>query len=158
MDQLGLGMHTEHERDMRSLVANLSDIMVIFVFVVLGANLPFAAIADNWLPALAVIATLIFVARPLVVLLCLVPDRRGAWTPAELLFMAWTRETGVVPAALAGIVVGHGVADGELIVVTVALAILVTLGLQSSTKGWLARRLGLIEAPEPAAAPLPAEH
>jgi cell volume regulation protein A len=151
-------MHTEHERDMRSLVANLSDIMVIFVFVVLGANFPFAASTDNWLPTLAVIATLIFVARPLVVLLCLVPDRRGAWTLAELLFMAWTRETGVVPAALAGIVVGHGVADGELIVVTVALAILVTLGLQSSTKGWLARRLGLIEAPEPAAAPLPAEH
>ena len=157
MDQFGLGMHTEHERDMRSLVANLSDIMVIFVFTVLGANLPCAAIADNWLPALAVIATLILVARPLVVLLCLVPDRRGAWTLAELLFMAWTRETGVVPAALAGIVVGRGVANGELIVVTVALAILVTLGLQSSTKGWLARRLGLIEAPEATAAPSP-EH
>ena len=100
MDRLRLGMHTDHERDMRSL----SDIMVIFVFVVLGANLPFAAIADNWLPALAVLAVLILVARPLVVLVCLLPDRRGAWTRQELLFMAWTRATGVVPAALAGIV------------------------------------------------------
>lgn len=157
MDRLGLGMHTEHERDMRSLVSNLSDIMVIFVFAVLGANLPFGAIADDWLPALAVLATLILVARPVVVLLCLLPDRRGAWTLAELLFMAWTRETGVVPAALAGIVVSRGVANGELIVVTVALAILLTLGLQASTKGWLARRLGLIEASD-AAAPPSSEH
>jgi NhaP-type Na+/H+ or K+/H+ antiporter len=46
---------------------------------------------------------------------------------------------------------------GELIVVTVALSILVTLGLQASTKGWLARRLGLIEAPEATAA-LSSEH
>lgn len=150
MDRLGLGMHSDHERDMRSLVANLSDIMVIFVFVVLGANLPFGAIADEWLPALAVLAVLLLVARPIVVLLCLLPDRRGGWTREELIFMAWTRETGVVPAALAGIVVARGVAHSELVVVTVALAILVTLGLQASTKGWLARRLGLLE---PEAAP-----
>jgi len=108
---------------------------------------------ERALPALAVLATLILVARPVVVLLCLLPDRRGAWTLAELLFMAWTRETGVVPAALAGIVVSRGVANGELIVVTVALAILLTLGLQASTKGWLARRLGLIEASDAAALP-----
>ncbi len=152
MDRFRLGMHTDHERDMRSLVGSLSDIMVIFVFVVLGANLPFAAIADNWLPALAVLAVLILVARPLVVLVCLLPDRRGAWTRQELLFMAWTRETGVVPAALAGIVVSRGVENGELVVVTVAMAILLTLGLQASTKGWLARRLDLIDPTEAAAA------
>jgi cell volume regulation protein A len=151
MDRLGLGMHSDHERDMRSLVSNLSDIMVIFVFAVLGANLPFGAIADNWLPALAVLAVLLLIARPIVVLLCLVPDRRGAWTREELIFMAWTRETGVVPAALAGIVVSRGVEHGELVVVTVAIAILLTLGLQASTKGWLARRLGLIDATEAAA-------
>ncbi len=145
MDRLGLRMHTEHEREMRGLVGSVSDIMVIFVFVVLGANLPFGAIADNWLPALAVLAVLILVARPIVVLLCLVPDRRGAWTRQELIFMAWTRETGVVPAALAGIVVARGIENSDLVVVTVAMAILVTLGLQASTKAWLARRLDLID-------------
>ena len=66
--------------------------------------------------------------------------------------MAWTRETGVVPAALAGIVVSRGVENGELVVVTVAMAILLTLGLQASTKGWLARRLDLIDPTEAAAA------
>ena len=83
-----------------------------------------------------------FVARPLAVLVCLLPDRRGRWTREEIVFLAWTRETGVVPAALAGIVVGLHVPHAELVVTTVALAIVVTLALQATTKRWLARRLG----------------
>jgi potassium/hydrogen antiporter len=149
MDRFRLGMHTHHEVEMRRLVGSISEIMVIFVFVILGANLPFGAIADEWLPALAVLATLLFVARPLVVLLCLIPDRRGKWTREELVFIGWSRETGVVPAALAGLVVARGVDDAELVVVTVALAVIVTLGIQASTKAWLARRLGLIDPPIP---------
>jgi cell volume regulation protein A len=145
VDQLRLGMHGPHERDMRLIVGTVSEIMVVFVFVVLGANLPFGDIADEWLPALAVIATLLFVARPIAVLACLLPDRRGKWTREEILFLAWSRETGVVPAALAVLVVARGVDDSNLVVVTVALAIIVTLGLQASTKPWLARRLGLSE-------------
>jgi potassium/hydrogen antiporter len=145
MDQLRLGMHSEHERDMRAFVANVADVMVIFVFVTLGANLPFDAIADEWLPALAVIATLLFVARPIAVLASLLPDRRGQWTREEIIFIGWARETGVVPAALAGLIVAMGIEDADLVVVTVALAIIVTLTLQASTKRWLARRLGLAE-------------
>jgi potassium/hydrogen antiporter len=145
MDQLRLGMHSEHERDMRAFVANVADVMVIFVFVTLGANLPFDAIADEWLPALAVIATLLFVARPIAVLASLLPDRRGQWTREEIIFVGWARETGVVPAALAGLIVAMGIEDADLVVVTVALAIIVTLTLQASTKRWLARRLGLAE-------------
>ena len=145
MDVLRLGMHPSHERNMRSLVANLSDVMVILVFVTLGANLPFDAIADECAPALAVIAALLFLARPVAVLACLLPDRRGRWTREEIIFLCWARETGVVPAALAAIIVAEGVEDADLVVVTVALAIIVTLTLQASTKRWLAQRLGLIE-------------
>lgn len=145
MDQLGLAMHTEHERDMRVLVATVADVMVILVFIVIGANLPWHEIADQLAPALAVVATLIFVARPLAVLACILPDRRGRWSREEIVFLAWTRETGVVPAALAGIMVGLRVPNAELIVTTVALAIVVTLALQATTKPWLARRLRLLE-------------
>jgi cell volume regulation protein A len=145
MDQLRLGMHSHHEDQMRTLVATLSDVMVILIFVTLGANLPFGTIADEWLPALAVLATLLFVARPIVVLVCLLPDWRGQWTREEMVFLGWTRETGVVPAALAGIIVAEGIDDADLVVVCVAMAIIVTLTLQASTKGWLARRLGLSE-------------
>ncbi len=146
MDQLRLAMHSHHERDMRILVATVAEVMVILVFITLGANLPWGDIVDHLGPALAVVAALILVARPLAVLACLLPDRRGRWTREEILFLAWTRETGVVPAALAGIIVGLDVPNAELVVTTVALAIVLTLAVQSTTKRWLARRLRLLEA------------
>jgi len=145
MEQLKLAMHSEHERDMRILVSNVSDVMVMFVFITLGANIPWGDIRSELFPALAVVFALILLARPFTVLLCLVPDRRASWSREELVFLAWTRETGVVPAALAGIMVGLHVPDANLIVITVALAIVVTLSVQSTTKRWLARRLRLID-------------
>ena len=149
MDRLRLGMHSTHERDMRVLVSNVCDVVVILVFMTLGANLPWGDIWSNFVPALAVVAGLIFIARPVTVLLCLLPDRRGRWTREEIIFLSWTRETGVVAAALAALMVGLGVPDAELIVTSVALAVVVTLGVQTTTKAWLGRRLGLDE-PAPA--------
>ena len=143
MDQLGLGMHSTHERAMRSFVEIVADLMVMLVFLTLGANLPFDEIRENWLPALATVAALILVARPLTVLACLGPDRRGRWTRQELVFVGWTRETGVVPAAIAGVLVAKGVPHEAEIVTAVAVAIVVTLLVQSTTKAWLARRLAL---------------
>lgn len=145
MDLLKLEMHGHHELEARTLVAALADIVVILVFVVLGANIPFGTLGNNLLPVLAVVATLVLVARPLAVAACLLPDRRGRWTRQELVFMGWARETGVVPAALAGVLVGLNVPDADLVTVTVAAALVVTLALQATTKPWLARRLGLLE-------------
>ena len=62
------------------------------------------------------------------------------------MFLSWTRETGVVAAALAGLMVARDIPDSELIVTTVAVAIVVTLAVQTTTKTWLGRRLGLDEA------------
>jgi potassium/hydrogen antiporter len=159
MERLGLAMHSHHERDMRVFVATVSDVMVMLVFVTLGANLPWGDIADHLGPALAVVATLILVARPLTVAVCLLADRRGRWSREEIVFLAWTRETGVLPAALAGIIVGLHVPHAELVVTTVALAIVLTLGVQTTTKRWLARRLRLLEAiiPPPERPVLPAD-
>jgi potassium/hydrogen antiporter len=148
MDELRLGMSTRREEEMRSLTGATTDIVVIFVFITLGASLPFDAIADQGLPALATLAALILLARPLTVLLCLLPDRRGRWRREELVFLAWTRETGVVPAALVGVLLAEGVRQESELLTVVALAVVVTLLLQATTKAWLARRLGL-EEPEP---------
>jgi cell volume regulation protein A len=146
MDRFRLGMHSEHERDMRSLVETITEVVVILVFITLGANLPWSDIRDNLAPALVVVVIgLIALGRPLTVLACLGLDRRGGWTREEIAFLGWTRETGVVAAALAGLMVARDVPDSELIVTTVALAIVVTLGLQTTTKPWLGRRLGLDE-------------
>jgi potassium/hydrogen antiporter len=145
MDELGLGMHSHREAEMRTFTEASADIVVILVFLTLGANLPFDTMADEAIPALITLAALIFVARPLTVLACLLPDRRGRWRPEELVFLSWTRETGVVPAALVGVLVAEGVPHEAELATVVALAIVVTLALQSTTKPWLARRLGLTD-------------
>jgi len=145
MEHLGLAMHSRHEQEMRLFAFNMADLVTLFVFVVLGANIPFGALGDNLLPSLAVLATLLLVARPLTVLVCAVPDRTAGWTRQELLFLCWTRETGVVPAALVGVLAGLGVPNGELYASVVALAIIGTLLLQALPAPWLAGRLGLLE-------------
>jgi potassium/hydrogen antiporter len=146
MDRFRLGMHSDHERDMRSLVGTITEVVVILVFITLGANLPWSDIWDNLVPALVVVGVgLLLLARPLTILVCLLPDRRGRWTREEIVFLSWTRETGVVAAALAGLMVSRGIDDAELIVTTVAVAIVLTLSLQTTTKTWLGRRLGLEE-------------
>lgn len=147
MSALRLGMHSGRERELRDFAVAAADVTVVFVFVTLGANLPFDRFPDVAGPALLTVAALILLARPLTVLACLLPDRRGRWTGGELAFLSWTRETGVVPAAVAGVLVAEGVGYEDELVTLVAVAIVVTLAVQATTKGWLARRLGLDDDP-----------
>ena len=149
MERLGLAMHSEHERDMRIFAAALADVVTVFVFLTVGANLPFDAVATRALPGVAVIAVLVLVARPVSVLVCTLPDRGARWTRAELAFLSWTRETGVVPAALVGVLAGLNVPNVDVLASVVALAIIVTLVAQALPAPWLARRLGLLEPPLP---------
>jgi potassium/hydrogen antiporter len=144
-----LGAAQQHERELQFVAERVTDVVVLLVFVAVGANLPLDEMVDNALPALAVVATLLLLARPLTVVACLLPDRRGRWRPPEIAFLAWTRETGVVPVALAGLLFAEGVPYENEIVTTVAFAIVITLALQSTTKPWLARRLGLLEREAP---------
>jgi len=123
MDALRLGMHSARERELRTFARAVSDVTVVLVFLSLGANLPFDTLADHAAPALVTLAALIAVARPLTVLVCLLPDQRARWRREELLFIAWTRETGVLPAALAGILVAEGIPHEEELVTVVSLAI-----------------------------------
>jgi potassium/hydrogen antiporter len=145
MRMLGLAMHDEHKRDLMITSRSLADIVTIFVFVLVGANLPFHSLGAELAPALAVVAVLVLIARPVTVAICTFPDRRGHWSRAELAFMCWTRETGVVPAALVGVLAALAVPNGDLLASVVALAIIVTLAFQAVPAPWLARRLGLLE-------------
>jgi cell volume regulation protein A len=145
MKLLGLSMHDEHSRDLLITTRSLADVVTIFVFILVGANLPFETLGQELLPALAVVAVLLLVARPITVAICCLPDRRSRWSRAELAFVCWTRETGVVPAALVGVLAALAVPNGDLLASVVALAILVTLAVQAIPAPWLARRLGLLE-------------
>jgi potassium/hydrogen antiporter len=145
MRMLGLSMHDEHKRELVIFSGSLADVVTIFVFVLVGANLPFGKLGDELAPALAVVAVLLLVARPVTVAICCLPDRRSRWSRAELAFVCWTRETGVVPAALVGVLAALAVPNGDLLASVVALTILVTLAVQAIPAPWLARRLGLLE-------------
>ncbi|MDQ3591093.1 MAG: cation:proton antiporter, partial [Actinomycetota bacterium] len=143
---------SQNERDAEMLegfVGQVAEIAVLLVFVTLGINLPFGALWQYLLGGLLVMAIFIFVARPVTVLACLLPDRRGRWTRNEIAFLSWCRYTGVIPAAVASILLARGVEGAEIAVSLVALAVICTLLLQATTAGYVARRLDLIEEPGP---------
>jgi cell volume regulation protein A len=120
-------------------------IMRLFIFILLGAQVDFALVSQYWLGGVAVVTVLMLVARPATVFLCAAPDRRARWSFAELLFMCWTRETGVIPAALAGLLLGIKAPGAQMIASVTFVAILMTILIQAPTTRWLARRLGLLE-------------
>ena len=148
MEEFGLRQHEESERLLEDFVGQVAEIAVLLVFVTLGINLPFDALGQYFFGGLLVMVVFIFVARPVTVLACLLPDRRGNWTRNEVIFLSWCRYTGVIPAAVASILLARGVEGAEIAVSLVALAVCTTLLLQATTAGLLARRLDLLEEPE----------
>jgi cell volume regulation protein A len=111
----------------------------------LGTQVDFGLMSRYWLGGVSLAAVLMLVARPLAVFLCAWPDARARWTLAELLFMCWARETGVIPAALAGLLLGMKAPGAEIIASVTFVAILMTILIQAPTTEWLGRKLGLLE-------------
>ncbi|MDN4595107.1 cation:proton antiporter [Polycladomyces subterraneus] len=118
------------------------------IFVLLGTQVNFAVLSQYWWQGILVVFVLMFVARPLTVLACTLPDRLARWRWREVLFFFWVRETGVIPAALSGMIVGAGVAHANVIAAVTFIAILFTIVLQASTTGVVARWLGVAVAKE----------
>ncbi|TAN69881.1 sodium:proton antiporter [Paraclostridium sordellii 8483] len=115
------------------------------IFVVLGTHVDLGALSQYWLPSLMVVIVLMFVARPLVVLVCTLFDIKAKWKMNDKLFMMWVRETGVIPAALSGIVVSMKVPGYEVISSVVFMTILITLIVQASTTKLVAKQLDVLE-------------
>ena len=132
---------------LESFVGQVAEIAVLLVFVTLGINLPFGALREYFFGGLLVMVVFIFVARPVTVLACLLPDRRGRWTRNEIIFLSWCRYTGVIPAAVASILLARRIEGAEIAASMVALAVCTTLLLQATTADYVARRLGLLEGP-----------
>ncbi len=124
---------------------NISTLSRMAIFIVLGTRVDLQSLIAYAPKALVIVLILMFVARPLVVLLCTLPDRKAAWTRNERLFMMWVRETGVIPAALSGIVASMKIPGYEMISSVVFMAILITLLLQASTTKWMANLLHVLK-------------
>ncbi|QDW39144.1 sodium:proton antiporter [Bradyrhizobium sp. KBS0727] len=146
-ETFGFRMEADETQRLEEFVLTTAFIMRLFIFILLGAQVDFALMQQYWLDGAAVVAVLMLVARPATVFLCAGPDRRARWSFAELLFMCWTRETGVIPAALAGLLLGMKAPGAQMIASVTFIAILMTILIQAPTTEWLGRRLGLMEKP-----------
>jgi cell volume regulation protein A len=133
---------TAHESE--HYIQTTAFIMRVLIFVLLGAQVDFGLIFEQGLAALGVVLIFMLVARPLTVLVCAAPDRRARWSRNELLFMCWTRETGVIPGALAGMLLALKAPGAPVIASVTLVAIVATILVQATTTRWLAQRLGLL--------------
>ncbi len=145
-DLFGFKMKHDDERKLEDFILTTSLIMRIFIFMLLGSQVNFALLDQYFWGALGVVIAFIFVARPAVVFICAWPNRKAKWSSKELLFMCWTRETGVIPGALAGMLIGMKVPHSDVIASVTFMAILITILVQATTTEWLARKLDLLEA------------
>lgn len=59
--------------------------------------------------------------------------------------MFWVRETGVIPAALSGMVTAAGIKNVEIIAAVTFMAVLLTIVSQASTTAFVARKLCILD-------------
>jgi len=140
------GLHISHddEHKLEEFIGTAALIMRMFIFILLGSQVNFGLLGTVWQGALIVTVVFMFVARPITVFACAGIDRKAKWSVQEMLFMCWTRETGVIPAALAGMLVGAGAPDSDIIAGVTFVVVLATIIIQAPTTKWVAGRLGLL--------------
>src|SRR5512135_690544 len=143
-ESFGLTRAHEDHKILEDFVMTTAFIMRMFIFILLGTQVDFALMNQYLWAGVGVVVVFMLVARPVTVFLCALPDRRAKWTLKELLFMCWTRETGVIPGALAGMLVGMKAPGAQIIASVTFIAILMTILIQATTTKWLAKKLDLL--------------
>jgi cell volume regulation protein A len=142
----GLELSEADAHRLEEFVLTTALVMRMFVFVLLGTQVNFRLLNQYLWAAAGVVAVLMLLARPVTVLVSALPDRRARWNMKELIFMCWTRETGVIPAALAGMLAAAGAPGADVIAAVTFMAVLLTILVQATTTRWLARKLDLLAA------------
>jgi len=144
-DAFGFEMEEGEQAKLQDFVSTTALIMRMFIFILLGTQVDFALMNKYLVAGVAVVLVFMLLARPITVFICAAPDRRVKWTMSELLFMCWTRETGVIPGALAGLLMGMQAPQAKAIASVTFLAILMTIVIPPATTRWLARKLSPLE-------------
>lgn len=128
-------------RDVRRFHDGIAWMAQVGLFLMLGLlATPRELPALMW-PALGIGAVLIFLARPLAVALCLAPLR---FNLREQAFISWVGLRGGVPIVLATYPLLAGLPAARVIFDVTFFLVLMSLLLQGSTVGWVARRLDLL--------------
>jgi cell volume regulation protein A len=144
-NSFGFRMPAGEAQRLEEYVMTTAFIMRVFIFILLGAQVDFGLMRQYLAGGMIVVAIFMLLARPVTVLLCALPDRRAQWSFNEMLFMCWTRETGVIPAALAGLLLGMQAPGAQMIASVTFIAVLMTILIQAPTTKWLASKLNLLE-------------
>ena len=143
-DSFGFKMAAGDARKLAEFVTTTAFVMRLFIFILLGSQVDFGLMDRYLAGGIVVVVIFMLVIRPTIVFLCALPDRRAKWSLHEMLFMCWTRETGVIPAALAGLLVGMNAPGAQMIASVTFIAVLMTILIQAPTTKWLAKRLKLL--------------
>ncbi|MGE5627867.1 MAG: cation:proton antiporter [Solirubrobacterales bacterium] len=121
----------------------LITILRIMIFVLLGTQMDFTIIGEYWKGGIIVILLFIFIARPVSVIVSVIYDKKARWNYREILYLMWTRETGVIPAALAGMLVSMNIPNAKIVSALTSMAIIITLTFQASSAKYVAKLLKL---------------
>lgn len=137
---LANGPGLPHRAATRSFAEGLGWLAQIGLFVLLGLLVDPSGLGHEIVPALVVGAVLLFAARPVSVLLSLLPFRI-AWR--EQVFVSWAGLRGAVPIVLATFPIVHGVPDSTRVLNIVFVLVAVFTLIQGPSLSPLSRWLGL---------------
>ena len=147
---LGIYLARRESSTIREVVAfnaSLRTLLISVLFILLAARIEPEALRDVLLPSLTFLALLIFVARPLCVLVSTV---RSSLSWRERVFLMSMAPRGIVAAAVSAIFAirleDEGIPDASKIVPIVFLVIIGTIVVYGFLAGPAARWLGLAEA------------
>jgi cell volume regulation protein A len=135
-----------HRRSLRTFHEGLAATAQIGLFLLLGLLVFPAQLPPVAVDATVIALVLVFVARPLAVLVCLLPFRMPS---REVAFAGWAGLRGAVPIVLATFPLTAGYEDGVLIFDVIFFVVLVSAVLQGFTITPVAARLGLRAEPTP---------
>jgi cell volume regulation protein A len=143
-ESLGFKIHRDFDKGLYEYVEVTALASRMVIFILLGSQVDFTFIGQYLWVGLGLLAIFMLIARPMTVLGCTLPDRRARWSWAEMVFICCSRETGVIPAALAGLLLGWKVAGAPVIASITFLAVAITILIQAPMVRPLAKRLGLL--------------
>jgi potassium/hydrogen antiporter len=129
-----------HRAATRSFAEGLGWLAQIGLFVLLGLLVTPSRLPDEVLPALLIGLVLLLLARPLTVLICLLPFR---FPYREQAFISWAGLRGAVPIVLTTFAIVRGVPDSEKLLNIVFVLVVIFTLIQGPSLAPLARLLRL---------------